>query len=87
MALVPERGSLNMPESAFKRQLYEVGIFNSRVRKALEDFEPNKTGFADSWADNQYLEVEATDEEAAKKRILGQYPAAKGFVVVGVRKL
>lgn len=76
-----------MPDSAFKRQLFEVGIFNSRVRKALEEFEPNKTGYPDSWADNQYLEVEASDEDGARKRILGQYPSAKGFVITGVRRL
>lgn len=77
-----------MVESRFgRRYLFEVCLHNARVRKALRDFEPNKTGYADEWEEDHYLEVEAADEDAAFRRISAQYPQRSGFVVTSVRKI
>lgn len=70
-----------------KRILFEVCLHNARVRKALRELEPNKTGFADKWEEDHYLEVEAVDEDAAARRIYSQYPQRSGFVITAVRRI
>ncbi len=66
---------------------FEVAIYNEIVKKSVREGDPNKTGLADDWADVHYIEVRAASAEVARSKVLGQYPEARGFVVVEVRDL
>ena len=66
---------------------YEVRLYNQEVRRLLDEGERNDTGFADSWAEAYYEEVEASSPSEAKEMVSRNYPASKGFVITGVEEL
>jgi hypothetical protein len=64
-----------------KRQhVYEVGVFNERVRKALAEGAHHAV-LSDDWADIHYFEVVAVDEREARAKITRRYSAANGYVI------
>jgi hypothetical protein len=66
--------------------LFEIGVFNAAVRRAVAEGERHRD-LTDDWADIHYLEVRADDVDGAKAKIEKRYPAARGFVVTEVRRL
>lgn len=70
-----------------QRQLFEVCLYNQRVRDQLDMLESNTTGFSDCWAERSFLVVIAADGEAARKQVERDYPPGQGFVIVFVAPL
>jgi hypothetical protein len=68
------------------QSLFEVGVFNSSVRKAVESGRRHPD-LADDWAEIHYLEIRAPDGDAAKAKIEKRYPPANGYVVTEVRQV
>jgi len=66
--------------------LFEITIYNKEVREKVEADE-HHSRFRDSWADFQYIEISATDEEDARARIEEMHPSVQGFVIDDVRKV
>lgn len=62
---------------------FEIAIFNQQVVDALAEGQQHRQ-FKDGWADTRYIEVEAADEEAARRKIAQRHPEAKGFVIISV---
>lgn len=68
------------------RSKFEVVIYNAEVRKALKDGTRHKD-LADTWADQHFIEVFATDREAARNQVMKRHPPEKGFVIVDVQQV
>ncbi len=66
--------------------LFEITIYNKDVREKVEAGE-HHSGFRDTWADFQYIEIAAADEEEARARIEEMHPSVQGFVIDDVRKV
>lgn len=66
--------------------LFEVTIYNKEVREKVESGEHDNR-FPDSWADFQYIEIDAANEEQCRARVEVMHPAVKGFVIDDVRKV
>ena len=62
--------------------MYEVALYNDLVKQAISRGEP--TQYSDDWADVHYIEVNARDEEDARRKILAKYPKSKGFMIKGI---
>jgi hypothetical protein len=60
---------------------FEIIVYKHYVRKALDRGQPNDTGLADKWADNNYIIIEARTHEDARREITRRYPSERGFVV------
>jgi hypothetical protein len=71
---------------AVDRHVYEIGIFNARVRKALAEG-TRDADLSDEWADIHYFEILAADERGARSKIERRYPAAYGYVIADVKQL
>lgn len=69
-----------------KRHLFEVGVFNARVRAALAEGERH-ADLSDDWADIHYFEVFAFDEKGARSKIERRYPPANGYVITDVKQI
>lgn len=69
-----------------ERHLYEVGVFNARVRAALAEGERH-ANLSDDWADIHYFEILATDEAGARSKIERRYPPANGYVITDVKQV
>jgi hypothetical protein len=84
-------GGGNLPRSSPARlkewpedgMIFEIGIYNARVRGALKEGERDKH-LSDDWADIHYLEIDAPDEEAARSKVEKRYPPQNGFVIAAV---
>lgn len=63
---------------------FEVEIFNPLVAAATAKGEHYKK-LDDGWAEIRYVEVTASDEEAARRRLLSRYREDEGFVIRAVR--
>jgi hypothetical protein len=68
------------------RKKFEVGLYNKDVRDALADGVKHKN-LDDEWADIHWIEVAATDEQDAQRRVQRRYSERTGYVVVGVQPL
>ena len=66
--------------------MFEITIYNKEVREKVEAGERHSR-FPDTWADFQYIEIEAADEEKARAQIGEIHPSAQGFVIDDVRKV
>jgi len=66
--------------------MFEITIFNKDVREKVEAGERHRQ-FPDVWADFQYVEIEASNEEQARARIEVMHPGVQGFVIDDVRKI
>jgi hypothetical protein len=62
---------------------FEVALYNRLVAEALAAGEHHRH-FDDSWADTHYLEVEAEDEKAARRKVEVQHSERNGFVIVSI---
>lgn len=60
---------------------YEARIYNKSVRTMLENGEPNKTIWSDSWADAHYESVVAASPEHAISLVYNKFPERAGFVI------
>ena len=62
------------------RAAFEVGLYNRDVRAAVKG---NKSHlfFGDHWANLQFQDVLAQNEEEARALISQRYPEEQGFVV------
>lgn len=61
---------------------FEVAIFNDRVRQAVKNNESCE--YSDEWADVRYIEVSASNEQDARRKILSKYPKHKGFIIQSI---
>ena len=59
---------------------YEIALFNAEVRDFVKRGETHER-YEDSWADTHYIEIDATDSTAARKKIESRYPESQGYVV------
>lgn len=66
--------------------MFEITIYNKEVRVKVEAGE-HDSRFRDSWADFQYIEIDAADEEQARARVEEMHPSVQGFVIDDVRKI
>ena len=71
---------------SIEQHVYEIGVFNERVRKALAEG-ARDANLSDDWADIHYVEIFATDESGARSKMERRYPAANGYVITEVKKL
>lgn len=64
--------------------LFEITIYNKEVRKIVETGEHHER-FSDSWADFQYIEVRANNEDQARSWVEEMHPNDRGFVIDHIR--
>ncbi len=65
------------------RSTFEVAIVNKEVSKAVE-MGGHHADLSDSWADVNYFEITAFDENDARRKMTLRYPAAEGYVIEDV---
>ena len=65
---------------------FEVALHNEEVRQRVKEDEKHRE-FTDDWADIHYIEVNARNEQEARKNIESKYPASKGFVIQTVLEI
>ncbi len=65
---------------------FEITIYNKEVREKVEAGEHHRQ-FPDTWADFQYIEIDAPNEEQARARIEEMHPSVQGFVIDDIRKV
>jgi hypothetical protein len=68
------------------QQVFEAGVFNAAVRRAVDDGR-HHPDLKDDWADVHYVEIRAADEPAARSKLESRYPAANGFVLTELRQV
>ncbi len=66
--------------------MFEITIYNKEVREKVEAGE-HDSRFRDSWADFQYIEIEADNEEQVRAQIEVMHPGVQGFVIDDIRKI
>ena len=66
--------------------LFEITIYNKEVREKVEAGE-HDSRFSDSWADFQYIEIYAPNEELARAQVEVMHPGVQGFVIDDIRKI
>ncbi len=66
--------------------MFEVTVYNKEVREKVEIGEHHRQ-YSDSWADFQYIEIDAPDEKAARAKAEEKHPSSQGFVIDDVRSL
>ena len=64
---------------------FEVGVYNRLVAEAVAAGEHHRH-FPDDWADTHYLEVDAEDAKAARRKIEVQHSERNGFVIISVEE-
>ncbi|NQU61618.1 MAG: hypothetical protein HQ512_10860 [Rhodospirillales bacterium] len=65
---------------------FEITIYNKEVRENVEAGEHHRR-FSDSWADFQYIEIKAGDENQARAKVEAMHPGVQGFVIDDVRDI
>lgn len=65
---------------------FEITIYNKEVREKVEAGEHHGR-FPDTWADFQYIEIQAANEEQARSEVEVMHPSAQGFVIDDIRKI
>ena len=63
--------------------LFEAAIYNKEVRECVEKNASHDT-LEDVWADLNFIEVEARDEEAARKMMERRYPPSRGYEITQI---
>ena len=66
--------------------LFEITIYNQEVREKVEAGEHHKQ-FRDTWADFQYFEIGANNEDQARALVEGMHPSHQGFVIDDIRMI
>jgi hypothetical protein len=67
-------------------KVFEIGVFNERVRKALAEG-ASDANLSDDWADIHYFEIRAADENVARTKMERRYPVANGYVITDVKRI
>jgi len=62
---------------------FEVIVYNEQVRDKLRQGEHHRT-FTDDWGDSHYIEIKASDEDAAMSKVRDKYPLEDGFIIEGI---
>ncbi|MEQ8667472.1 MAG: hypothetical protein RIC16_17260 [Rhodospirillales bacterium] len=62
---------------------YEIGVFNQIVRDRMKEGETHRF-LKDEWAETHYFDVNASSEEAARRKITDRYSESEGYVIVSV---
>ena len=65
------------------QHLYEVAIYNKDVRAMVKENESH-CYFDDHWADVQFHDIMAHNEEEARELIIRRFPPDDGFVIEDV---
>ncbi len=65
---------------------FEITIYNKEVREKVEAGERHKR-FPDTWADFQYIEIDAPNEEQVRTQVEVMHPGVQGFVIDDIRKV
>ena len=66
--------------------MFEITIYNKEVREKVEAGE-HDSRFRDTWADFQYIEIAADNEEQARAQVEAMHPGVQGFVIDDIRKI
>jgi hypothetical protein len=66
--------------------LFEITIYNKEVREKVEAGE-HHSRFSDSWADFQYIEIDALYEEQVRTQVEVMHPGVQGFVIDDIQKI
>ena len=66
--------------------MFDITIYNQEVREKVEAGEHHRR-FPDTWADFQYIEIEAPNEEQARAQIEVMHPNVQGFIIDDIRKV
>lgn len=66
--------------------VYEIGIYNQKVRELVEEGSSHKN-LGDDWSDVHYFEIKASTPELAKAKISSQYSPSQGYVIDYVQEL
>ena len=59
---------------------FEVAVYNAEVRQKVGDG-MRHSRFNDDWADMQYIEIVAINEEQARAKFEEMHPSDQGFVI------
>ena len=62
---------------------FEIAVYNRTVREKIEVGERHRE-LKDDWADIHYVEIEADDIVAARRKAEGKFPRDRGFVIEAV---
>ena len=65
---------------------FEIAAFNKEVRQKVADGQPHSR-FTDDWADMQYIEVVAINEEQARAKFEETHPSVQGFVIDDIQEI
>jgi hypothetical protein len=60
--------------------LYEFAVYNAEVRKMVEEGKQHHRLTPD-WADMQYIEINAPNEQHARGKFEEMHPSSEGFVI------
>ncbi len=66
--------------------MFEITIYNKEVREKVEAGESDSR-FSDKWADFQYIEIDAPNEEQVRTQVEVMHPGVQGFVIDDIRKI
>lgn len=66
--------------------IFEFSLYNSEVRDLVGNGESHNQ-FDDSWSEQHYIQIEAIDEQSARKELEKRFPQKRGFVCTSVLKL
>ena len=66
--------------------LFEIIIYNQLVRKKVEAGEHHNR-YRDFWADFQYIEIGADNEEQARAQAEVMHPSVQGFIIDDVQMI
>jgi hypothetical protein len=62
---------------------FEVAVYNQTVREKVKEGEHHRE-LKDDWADIHYVEIEADNAAAARRKAEGKFPSDRGFVIEAV---
>lgn len=65
---------------------YEITLYNKEVRKLVEQGDSHPQ-YDDGWADQRFIQLQAENEERARRLIHARHPARKGFVIIDILEL
>jgi hypothetical protein len=70
----------------FKRQKFEIEVYNEHVRAAVARGEQHKH-YKDEWQNQHFIEIIAASEKEAMMKIRMRYPQDQGFVILACREI
>ena len=67
--------------------LYEVGVYNKYVRKAVRSGDVPPVGLDPKWEEVYLYEYSAENESGAKKKAESEFVPTLGYVIDGIIKI